>query len=325
MASGKIWRRPPVLLALCLVSVGGVVTLLGHLAAGPGVAPKRVELSGDVGSKAYPAFAPDGQRLAYSARGTSNHDETYHIFVRNVTVGPAEQVTKGPANDIGPAWSPDGAQLAFVRVTDDDSECVVIPAAGGEERKFPGCIAPGDELQPLPAVAWMGDGKSLVVAQKPAGLAKLTLADGKLTPLTHPPAGAEDSTPAISPDGGTIAFVRSTNADNADIFMSDAAGANARRLTFDGRAIRGVAWSRDGQDVIYTGQRFNGWRVWRLPAYGGSPHDFMLAGRDAQYVAVAPVGGRMVYTTNPTVSSIWRAQVSTADAVEEHAVIRSAG
>jgi Tol biopolymer transport system component len=326
MASGKIWRRPPVLLALCLVSVGGVVTLLGHLAAGTGVAPKLAELSSDVGSKAYPAFAPDGQRLAYSARGTSNQDETFHIFVRNVTVGPAEQVTKGPANDIGPAWSPDGAQLAFVRVTDEDSECVVMPAAaGGEERKFPGCIAPGDELQPLPAVAWMGDGKSLVVAQKPAGLAKLTLADGKLTPLTHPPEGAEDSTPAISPDGGTIAFVRSTNADNADIFMSDAAGANPRRLTFDGRAIRGVTWSRDGQDIIYTGQRFNGWRVWRLPAYGGSPHDFMLAGRDAQYVTVASTGGRMVYTTNPTVAAIWRAQLSTADEVEEHALIRSKG
>jgi Tol biopolymer transport system component len=325
MSSGKIWRRPPVLLALCLVSVGAVVTLLGHLAAGPGAALKRVELSNDPGFKAYPAFAPDGQRLAFSARGVANGDETFHIFVRDVTVGSADQLTKGPANDIGPVWSPDGAHIAFVRVTDDDSACVVIPVSGGgEERKFPGCTAPGEETQPYPGVAWMRNGESLIVAQA-TGLAKLTLSDGKFQPLTHPPAGAEDSTPAVSPDGGAIAFVRSTGPEVADIFLCDPTGANPRRLTFDGRAVRGIAWSRDGQDVLYTGQRFNGWRVWRLPAYGGSPHDLIIAGRDAQYVAVAPVGNRLVYTTSPTVSSIWRAKLAAGDATDAHAIIRSPG
>src|SRR5580704_3087477 len=138
MSTGKIWRRPPVLLALCLVSVGAVVTLLGRLAAGPAVALKRVELSNEPGAKAYPAFAPDGQRLAYSARATSSKDDTYHIFVRDITVGPPQQLTSVPANDISPAWSPDGKQIAFVRATEGQGECVIVPASGGEERKFPG-------------------------------------------------------------------------------------------------------------------------------------------------------------------------------------------
>src|ERR1022692_4917017 len=254
MSTGKILRRPPVLLALSLVSVGGVVTLLGRLATGPAVALKRVELSSEIGAKAYPAFAPDGQRLAYSARGTSSKDETYHVFIRDVTVGPAQQLTTGPANDISPVWSPDGAKIAFVRIEEGEGECVVIPASGGgEERKFPGCTAPGDETQPSPSVSWTRDGQSLAVVQtsgrQSAALAILSLADGKFRPLTHPPAGAEDSTPAVAPDGNSIAFVRTAGNDNANIFVSDAAGANPpHALTFDGRSIRGIAWSRDGQD-----------------------------------------------------------------------------
>jgi len=330
MSSGKIWRRPAVLLALCLVSVGGVVTLLGRLATGPVVALKRVELSSEVGAKAYPAFAPDGQRLAYSARGTSSKDETYHIFIRDVTVGPAHQLTTGPANDISPVWSPDGKQIAFVRMEESGGECVVIPSSGGEEHKIPGCTAPGDETQPSPAVSWTHDGQSLVVVQptdkQSTGLALLSLADGKFRPLTHPPAGTEDSTPAVSPDGNSIAFVRTIGNDNANIFVSDAAGASPpHALTFDGRSIRAIAWTRDGQDLIYTGQRVGMWRLWRVPAYGGSPRDLIVAGHDAQFTAIAPVGNRMVYTVSPTVSSVWRAELGNPDHVVEHAILRSAG
>jgi Tol biopolymer transport system component len=313
-----------------------------------------------LGAKAYPAFAPDGQRLAYSARATSSKDETFHIFVRDVTVGPAQQLTTGEANDIGPVWSPDGTRIAFVRMSEGQGECVIVASSsGGEvspstpvaERKFPGCAAPGDETQPFPAVSWMRDGQSLVVVQaagqQPAALAKLSLADGKFQPLTHPPAGAVDSTPAVSPDGNAIAFVRSTGADNADIFLCDPSGGNPRPLTFDGSAIRGIAWTRDGQDLVYTGRRVGGWRLWRLPAYGGSPRDLIIAGRNAQYVAVAPVGNRLVYTVSPTVSSIWRAELGgvtlehgtsehgtsehgaaengTSDRVVEHAIVRSPG
>jgi len=329
MSSGKILRRPAVLLALCLVSVGAVVTLVGRLATGPAVALKRVELSHDPGAKAYPAFSPDGQRLAYSARATSANDETFHVFVRDMTVGTAHQLTAGPGNDIGPAWSPDGTRIAFVRVNPDQTDCIVIPSAGGEERRFPGCAAPGDPAQPLPAVAWMRDGQSLAVVEaadrQPAALAMLSLTDGALRPLSHPPAGAEDSTPAVSPDGNTLAFVRSTGPEGADIFLCDTAGANPRRLTFDDRTIRGIAWTRDGQDLVYTGQRVHGWRLWRLPAYGGSPRDLIIAGSEARYVAVAPVGNRLVYTESPTVSSIWRAALGASETVEEHAIIRSSG
>jgi len=310
--------------------VGAVVTLLAHLAAGPAVAPKKIEISNEPGTKAYPAFSPDGSRLAYSARGALSHDDAFHILVRDLPSGAPRQLTQGPANDLSPAWSPDGARLAFVRVGDESGACVVMsPAAPGEERQFPGCAAPGEGTQPLPALSWSHDGRSLVVVQaaekQPAALAVLALDTGAFRTITHPAAGSDgDSMPAVSPDGNTLAFVRGTTSGGADIYMTDLAGAAPRRLTFDDRPISGVAWTRDGQDLMYSGERAGPSKLWRVPAYGGSPREFLLAGREVRYAAIAPAGNRLVYTESPTVSSIWRAALGSAT-VAEHAVIRTAG
>ncbi len=213
MSSGAFFRRPAVLLVLALCSVGAVVTLLGRLASGPRAEQKRVALASDAGANAYPAFSADGKRVAYSARGASK-GEAFHVFVRALPGGAPMQLTNGESSDIGPAWSPDGARLAFLRIAEGRTEYISIPSDGGAERKvaeFGG--APADAGQPLPAVSWTRDGKSLAVVetgekQLPA-IALVSLADGTVRRITQPPEGSEgDSTPAVSPDGNTLAFVR---------------------------------------------------------------------------------------------------------------------
>jgi len=330
MSSGAFFRRPAVLLALALCLVAVVVTLLGRLASGPSAEQKRVALSSDAGANAYPAFSADGKRVAYSARGVSK-GEAFHVFVRALPGGAPMQLTNGESSDLGPAWSPDGARLVFLRIADGRTEYISIPSDGGVERKvaeFEG--APADTGQPLPAVSWTRDGKSLAVVetgekQLPA-IALVSLGDGTVRRITQPPEGSEgDSTPAVSPDGNTLAFVRSTGPDGADIYLCDLAGGNPRRLTFDDRAIRGITWTPDGQEVVYAASRNGGgWRLWRLPAYGGSPREIAVAGAQAHYPAIAPQGRRLAYTDSPSVSAIWRAELGAPES-DERPIIRSLG
>ncbi len=331
MASASFFKRPPVLLALALGSLGVVVTLLGRLAGGPAAEQKRVTLSKETGTKAYPAFSPDGQRIAYSARNGAKV-EPFHIYVRAAASDVPRQLTSGAGNDIGPVWSPDGTKIAFQRLEEGRTAYFVTGVDGGSEQQVVAFAAAVDEAQPQPAVAWAPDGRSLVVMQvgekQAAFLATVPVFGGRPKRLTAPPEGSEgDSTPAVAPDGSALAFVRSTSPEGADIFLCSLTGGAPRRLTFDDKPIRGIAWTRDSRELVYAANRFGGsWWLLRIPAYGGTPREIPMAGRHAENPAVSLAGNRLAYTESPTVSSIWRARISDSQgAADERALIRSSG
>jgi len=332
--STALLRRPPVLLAFALCSVGGLVTILGKLASGPQLEQKRTTLTTRGGTNAYPAYSPDGQRLAFSARAGSKL-ENFHVSVMAAGAGPAPDLARdltSGGNDINPVWSPDGNHIAFLRIAEGRARYIVVPADGGEERTVAEFPASADEAQPLPSVAWLRDGKSLVVIdwsdEGPPALSIVPLdgaSGGKISRITHPPEGSEgDSTPALSPDGATLAFVRSTGPEGADIWLSDLKGQALRRLTFDDRAIHGIAWTPDGRDIVYSANRMKGWRIWRVAAFGGSPRDITIAGNQAQYPVVAAAGNRLAFAETPSSTSVWEADLSEQGA-SERPLIRSEG
>jgi Tol biopolymer transport system component len=145
--------------------------------------------------------------------------------------------------------------------------------------------------------------------------------------LTTPPEGTlGDSTPAVSPDGKTVAFVRSTSADGGDIYTCAISGGKAERLTFDDRPIRGIAWTLGGGHIAYSGFRMGNWNLWKLPATGGSPRNLMVSGKSPQFPAVAPAGGRLAYEESPSVAAVWRAPMGGGeDSAEGAPLIRSSG
>ena len=73
----------------------------------------------------YPSFSPDGTKVAYMSALGSN----YEVFIADLVSGEVTRLTQSPGHDGWPAWSPDGATIAFSSVRDDcrfaqrDREC----------------------------------------------------------------------------------------------------------------------------------------------------------------------------------------------------------
>ena len=87
---------------------------------------KLTQLTTGAGVEEWPAWSPDGTRLAYVAEV----DGFRQLFVRTLASGEERRVTHGPRDDIQPAWSPDGDRLVFVRATADSGKL----AAGRPQR-----------------------------------------------------------------------------------------------------------------------------------------------------------------------------------------------
>lgn len=62
---------------------------------------------------------------------------------------------------------------------------------------------------------------------------------------------SNDFAPAISPDGGRIAFV-SNRAGSYDIWVYTKASGDIRQLTRSAKAGGGVSWSADGQQIVFN-------------------------------------------------------------------------
>jgi Tol biopolymer transport system component len=105
--------------------------------------------------------------------------------------------------------------------------------------------------------------------------------------------------PAFSPVGKTLAFVRNLTHDVSDIYLLEVERGRLRQLTFDSRRIRGLAWTPDGKELVFSSNRSGGHKLWRIAApSGGQPAALEGVGEDAMDPVISGSRGgsvRMAY------------------------------
>ena len=191
-----------------------------------------------------PAPSPDGQRIAFSARGW--------IWVMDLATGTARQLTQGRDMDSRPAWHPSGDRLALVRDNDRDTRIVVVDAVSGDDIRT--VDTPGIDLDP----AFSPDGGTLYYTSGRAGTLDvwaLDLESGESRALTSEP-GIEMK-PQPRADGSFVVLVK-RGGDRVEVRPAD--GGEARTLVAGSIAsMARPALSPDGQTVALNWPTQDGW------------------------------------------------------------------
>ena len=76
----------------------------------------------------------------------------------------------------------------------------------------------------------------------------------------------------------------------SDIYLVPIAGGEPKRLTSDKANTRGLAWTPEGDEIIFASQRRGISSLWRIGARGGEPELLEAIGASAQYPAISPRG-----------------------------------
>jgi serine/threonine protein kinase/WD40 repeat protein len=270
----------------------------------PGQIARLTDLAG---SETSPSLSPDGTFVVYAKSVNGNFD----LFTQRVAGGnPINLTADSPADDIQPAFSPDGQQIAF-RSERDGGGIFVMGATGESVRRL-------TDIGFNPA--WSPDGKEIAVATEGAfdptarysfsQLLRINLATGARRSL----AVRDGVQPSWSPHGLRIAFWGLAHPGARRVIWTvPVDGGPPVTVVNDGFYNWSPVWSPDGKFLYFASNRGGGMNLWRVAIDErsgrtlGDPQPITTSSEWSALPSLSRDGRHMVFATNSSRSFVEQA------------------
>jgi eukaryotic-like serine/threonine-protein kinase len=278
--------------------------------------PRLVPLTSMRGWGMNPTFSPDGGQIAFAWGGEKG--DNWDIYIKMIGSSETRRLTTDPAFDVFPSWSPDGRQIAFMRTSREGAPGTIhlVSPLGGSDRKLSAQPAAFGRLSWSPDGRWLAAGRDRSATEtdpQASAIYLIPVLGGEPRSMTSPNADAYHDDPALSPDGRHLAYASCINflscyVDVVELGRDYVPQGPSRRLTRRAGWIRGLAWTRDGNSVIY-GDVTSG-RLWRAWIVGDRPPERIeLAGLRAFDPATTASLDRLAFAQDSGNYDIWRFEV----------------
>ena len=240
-------------------------------------------------------LSPDGKRAAFVVRQwVDDHPKAHgRIWIVETSGGEPRPLTKGH-DDSCPRWSPDGRQVAFISIGDDENskpQLHLISAEGGEAKQV--CVMPNG----VSDLAWSPDGSHIaflsLAGEEPKSDPRVitpgrhrrlwTIRPDYDTPEPVTPDGFTVWEYAWSPDSQHLALYYSTGPDENDWYLGQigivpAGGGAVRQVTRLTRQASALTWSPDSTRLAYVSGEWSdrghdAGDIFILPVDGGEAHN----------------------------------------------------
>jgi TolB protein len=191
-----------------------------------------------------PAWSPDGRELAY----VSFESQKAVIYAQEVMSGRRRPIANFRGTNSAPAWSPDGGTLAATLSREGGSQLFLMDRNGGNVRRLTSSQAIDTE-----PVFELPDGKRVYFVSDRGGgpqVYRTSVGGGGVERITF--AGSYNISPAISPDGRTLAYI-SRQGNNFKLHTLDLATPGAQPVPLTDTADdESPSFAPNGKLIIYA-------------------------------------------------------------------------